>query len=278
MSDTLVKEKEIVLPKKVTIKASRGTGWLPAGSDGNHRFSKTAEHLTVQVDRSTGMLITGLSPEVEKELENKLHLKPGDLSRHNKEYWNKFKVVIPQAGALIKPKDNPSDEIIYRVMLVHQEVANSMAGYQRGDFPFARYVMHSEEEETATINHDINLKLEAYKRLGEMTETQKINFLKVYGKNPGKDASLDFITAQAGKIVDAEPKLFLNTINSPNYKDTIFIKTCLEKGVLKEVQGKYMRPGGEILAYSFDQLIDFLGNKDNHEVRGSLLAQLQAIG
>jgi len=277
MSEVIEKEVVTVLPKKVTIKASRKHTWLPEGHDGSHRFSKTAEHLTVQVDRHTNTLITGLTEEDEKRLEKKLNLSAGSLSKNKGKYWEKFKVVIPQSGVVLQPSTILADEIAYKVMLVHQEVANSSAGNARGEFPFARYVMNSEEEETETTNKEINLKLEAYKRLGEMTETEKRNFLKVYGKAAGRDSSTDFVTAQVGKIVDSEPKYFLDTVSDPNYKAHVFIKDCLANGILKESGGKYIRHGGDVLAYSLLQLVDFLQNKDNSEVTASLKAQLQAV-
>ncbi len=278
MSEVVEKKDTVVIPSKVTIKGSRKNAWLPDGHDGSHRFSKTAEDMTVQVNRHTGVLETGLSLEVEKVLETKLRLTPGTLSRYNKEFWGRFKLTIPQKGVTLNPKDNPQDELTYRVMLVHQEVANSIAGNDRGDFPFARYVMHSEEEEVANINKVLNIEIDALKRFGEMSETQMIDFLKVYGKTPGRDASLDFIKAQVYKIVKAEPEIFLSTVTDHSYKVKIFIKNCLEKGVLKESGGKFLRPGGEALAYSEIQLIDFLQNKDNSEVVASIKAQLQAQG
>ncbi len=273
-TDTIVKEVEKIIPKKVTITASRRHGWLPEDHDGSYRFSHTSEHLTLQRDRHTGMLNTGLTEADEKRLEGKLGLKPGELSRHNSEYWSKFKVVIPKEGIVLHPATVATDEIAWRVMQVHQDVANSIAEkYKTG---FERYMMHSEEEEAENINKEINIKLEAYKKLGEMSESQLVNFLKVYGKSVGKDSSLEFIKAQVGKIVDTQPQLFIDTVSNPNYKAHVFLKTCVEKNVLKEIGGKYMRPGGEVIGYSLEQTLDFLQNKDNTEVISSLKGQVEA--
>lgn len=264
------------VPQKVTIKPARKNSFLPEGHDGSFRFSKTAEHLTIQIDRHTGVLKTGLSESDEKRLEAKMRLSPGTLSKYNKEYWTTFKVVVPQAGAVLKPAENSTDEIAYKVLLAHTEVANSISEFKSGDAPFARYIMHSEEEETETTNKEINLKLDAYKKLGEMSEEQMVAFLKVYGKNPGTGSSLDFIKAQIGKIVDSEPKVFLTTISDPFYKTRVFIKNCIGKGVIKESGGKYFRPGGEVIGYSMEQTIDFLNNRDNGEIVVILKGQLEA--
>jgi hypothetical protein len=271
-------KKDIVLPTKVTIKPSRKHTWLPEGHDGSLRFSNAIESLTVQVNRSTGMLITGLDEETQARLEKKMGLPANHLSRNKKlgEYWKTFAVKVGKNGLTLEPATNTADEIAYRVMLAHTEVANSVEENRSGKWPFARYVMESQEEEVATINNEINLKLDAYKKLGEMTESEKKNFLKVYGKAVGSDAKIDFINAQIGKIVDTEPKFFLETVSNPDYKAQVFIKDCLASGVLKETAGKYVRFGGDVLAYSLPQLIDFLMNKDNSEVVAELKAQLQS--
>jgi hypothetical protein len=264
-----------LVPKRVTLKPSKRHGWLPEDHDGAFRFSRTVEELTVQRDRHTGLLNTGLTAEDETRLEKALKLESGGLSRYNTEYWSKFKVKVPKEGIVLSPFSSPTDEVAWRVMLVHQHVANSLA--EKNKTGFETYVMHSEEEEAENLNKEINTKLEAYKKLGEMSETQLVNFLKVYGKNPGKDSSLDFIKAQVGKIADTQPQYFLDTMNNPNYKMNVFIKNCLEKGILKEAAGKYFRPGGEALGYSIEQTIDFLSNRDNNEVYTLLKGQLEAV-
>jgi len=269
--------EKISIPTKVTIKASRKHGWLPEGHDGAHRFSNTEEHLTIQRARNTGILNTGMDDETAARLEKKLNLKPGALSRNNGDYWKKFKIAIPKGGIVLNPQTNPTDEVAYYVALAHQEIANSVAENKQGKWAFSRYEMHSDEEETATVNNEVNIKLDAYKRFGELTENEKRNFLKVYGKSAGKDTSLDFINGQVGKIVDSEPKTFLDIVNNPNYKVQVFIKDCLEAGILKESGGKYIMHGGDVLAYSTDQMIDYLKNSDNSEIATQLKGQLSAI-
>lgn len=272
-TETIVKEQ--VIPKKVTIKPSRRHGWLPEDHDGSFRFSRTVEELTVQRDRHTKLLNTGLSAQDEARLEKALKLEQGGLSRYNTDYWSKFKVAIPKDGIVLSPLTNPTDEVAWRVMCAHQEVANSLA--EKNKTGFERYVMHSEEEEVAAINEQLNIEITALGKFSSMSSDEMANFLKVYGKNVDRGSSMEFIKAQVFKIVKSEPQTFINTISDPNYKMIVFIKDCLEKGVLKESGGKYVRPGGEALGYSLDQTIDFLSNRDNSEVYIMLKGQLAAI-
>ena len=160
--ETIEKAKEIekLIPKKVTLKASRKHGWLPENHDGAFRFTNTAEHLTIQRDRYTKLLNTGLTPEDESRLEKALGLEKGKLSKYS-DYWDTFKIVIPKDGVVLQPASSPTDEVAWRVMCAHQEVANTLSDKRTG---FERYVMHSEEEEAENINKEINIKLEAYKK------------------------------------------------------------------------------------------------------------------
>lgn len=274
MNTEVLRTENRIVPKQVTLKPTKKHSWLPENHDGSFRFSKTTETLTLQQDRHTKLLNTGLTEEDEKRLEKALKLEAGTLSRYNKEYWSGFKVEIPKDGVILAPFSSPTDEIIWRVMLVHQEVANSLE--EKNKTGFERYVMHSEEEEVENLNKEINKKTEAFKKLGEMSESQMVDFLKVYGKNPGKGASLDFIKAQVGRVADSEPQYFLDTVNNPSYKMIVFIKSCIEKGIIKESGGKYFRLGGEVLGYSMEQSIDYLSNRDNNEVYTLLKGQLEA--
>lgn len=281
--EKIEKEKEtqtVTLPVRVTIKPVRKHSWLPENHDGAFRFGKTAEYLTVQVNRHTNTLNTGLSLEDEKRLETKMNLAPGSLSRNKGKYWETFRVAITQSGAILKPSTVYADEIAYKVFLEHQEVANSAQEFKTGtgnSAGFARYVMYSEEEEVANLNSTLNTEIEALNLFSAMSESEMRDFLKVFGKGVSKSTGLDFIKAQVYKLVKEDSKLFIQTMKDADYKVKVFIKDCIANGVLKDSAGKYTRPGGEVIAYSELQLIDFLRNKENSEVTAHIKAQLQAI-
>ena len=120
------KTKHVFLPKTIVIKSCRRNSWLPPDHDGSHRFGRTAEHLTVQIDRQTGILNTGLDSDDEKRIEKELNIKNGSLSRNKGSYWTTFFMKIPQNGIMLHPSTNIADEITYRVALVHTEIANSV--------------------------------------------------------------------------------------------------------------------------------------------------------
>jgi len=267
--------EKIELPSKVTLKLYKKNSWLPDEHDGFLRYTKTREELVAQPLRGTGLINTGLDEETQRKLEKALSYKEGTLSRTNKEFWGKFRFGVGKDGLVLKPKTNAYDELIYRVCLAHQEIADSESKID--EKPFSRYVLSSEEDEIKAINEEFNSKLEAYELFRKMSQDQKVNFLISYGKNPGKSASIDFINAQLGKIIDSDPNIFISILKNPFYEKTVFVKKCVNAGVLKESGGKYMRHGGEIIGYSLDQTIEFLSNPENNEVYISLKAQLEAL-
>ena len=249
MSENLVIEKTqtAMLPKRVTIKPARKHSWLPENHDGTYRFGKTAEYLTVQVNRHTNTLNTGLTLEDETRLETKMNLPSGSLSRNKGKYWETFRIAVPQGGTILQPATVYADELAYKVFLEHQEIANSAQEFKNGtgnSAGFARYVMHSEEEEVASLNSTLNTEIEALALFSAMSESEMRDFLKVFGKGVSKNTGLDFIKAQVYKLVKEDSKLFIQTMKDADYKVKVFIKDCLANNVLKESAGKYMRPGG----------------------------------
>lgn len=267
--------EKVEVPTKVLIRQFRKTGWVDAAQDAEYQLSNTATVLCVQPEKGTGILNTGLTKEDETRLEDSLGLPKGNLSKTSG-FWeqDKFNIRFEQGGITLYPKSKPMDEIKWRVLLAHTWVANSEK--TKNDWPFAKYVMTSEEEETKETNKIINVKADAFKEFLSMSEQSLSDFLIAYGKNPGKNAGLDFIKAQVGKIVDSEPDTFLTLVKSTDYKYKIFLRKLVDKGIVRENGGKYTLVGGEVLGFSFSQAIDFLLNEKNQDVLISLKGQLSA--
>ena len=59
--ETAPVRRESVKKDKVTLKPIKKHGWLPDNHDGSIRYSKCFERLTVQAQKGTGVLNTGMS-------------------------------------------------------------------------------------------------------------------------------------------------------------------------------------------------------------------------
>ena len=263
-TSTTVTEKESVFKNdKVTLKPIKKNGWLPDDHDGSIRYSKCFERLTVQSQRGTGVLNTGLTEEDERRLEKKMNMASGTLSRYNSDYWNKFYIDVPKEGKQLDLA-NPKDELTYFVLKAHQRVANSEM--ERFDSPFAEYVMTSVEQEARVENKKSKLKRKAYKVFSNMNTTEMKDVLKVLGKRAGDDASVDFVESQLDKIVTDDPAQFIATVEDPTFEMRAFIDDCLSSRVLMKNGTKYTLPGGDVVGYTLEQTIEYLKNPDNQEV------------
>ena len=268
---TVTAKESVFKNDRVTLKPIKKNGWLPDDHDGSIRYSKCFERLTVQSQRGTGVLNTGLTEEDERRLEKKMNMSPGTLSRYNKDYWNKFYIDVPKEGKELDLA-NPKDELIYFVLRDHQRVANSEM--ERFDSPFAEYVMTSVEQEAKVENKKSKLKRKAYKVFSNMNTTEMRDVLKVIGKRAGDDASVDFIESQLDKLVTDDPQEFLATVEDPTFTMRAFIDDCLSSRVLVKNGTKYVLPGGDIVGYTLEQTIEYLKNPDNQEVYLDLKGKL----
>lgn len=269
--ETAPVRRESVKKDKVTLKPIKKHGWLPDNHDGSIRYSKCFERLTVQAQKGTGVLNTGMTEDDEVRLETKMHMAPGTLSKYNRDYWTMFKVDVPKEG-LVLDLNNPEDEVKYLVLKAHQRVANSEM--ERFDSPFAEYVMTSQEQEAKVENQKSKLKRQAYKVFSSMSTTEMKDVLKVIGKRVGDDVSVDFVEAQLDKYLTEDPKAFIDTVNDPTFKMRAFIDDCLSARVLVKSGTKYQLPGGDTVGFTLEQTIEYLQNPDNQEVYLDLKGKL----
>jgi len=254
----------------ITLKQYRTNGWLPEGHDGEYRYTHCFEEIVLLAD-SSGYHVTGLTPVTEAEFEQLLKLKPGTLSRYNKDYWGTFRIKIPKNGLTLH-LNNPKDLLIYTILLEHQQVANSEV--EKSDSPFAQYVLTSTLQEAKVVAKKVNLKKEAYKLFSAMSTTDMEGFLKVYGKKPGKNATSDWLESEIGKIIELNPQDFINIAKDSSLKIKIFIADCIDKGALKKIGSKYALTGGDVIAYSIEEAITYLTDKANQEVYINLKSKL----
>lgn len=268
MSDIM----EDVKPITVKLKQFRKEGWLPEGHDGEYRFTGTAEVLTVQRHKDTGVYVTGLLEDDEKRLEKSLNKLPGTLSRHNKDFWGKFFIKIPRSGMILY-LDNAEHELMWLVCKAHQFIANSEE--DKMYTPFARYVMTSEEEIEKKVNDKFELKSKAFAKYSTMSMQEQIDFLRVFGKNPGAEPRESFIRSQISKVIEDEPKKFLEIMEDKSYKTKVFIKECVAKNIVLEKGTKFVLQGGDVIGYTLDQAIEYLKNPENQEVLIMLKGQLE---
>lgn len=267
---------------KYIIKPVRST-WLRAidpKHDGALMFSKTEHWVSPERDGTTGLIKTGLTDTMARELEAEMNLKPMELSAYNKEWWaNNFKLYgkIPREGLELDLDRSGLDKLKYCYFKASSKVALSENDALNNTL--YEYVMTSKEIEARHNNKKIEIKTKAFKKFGEMSLSEQMDFLKVYEEGKyrlTKSASPEFINSTVGRIVDEHPEDFLDLCANADFKTMVFLQDCVSIGAVKKSGSTYYAIGGDKIGSSFLDTIQNLQKPEYDEVKISLLAKIKS--
>lgn len=267
-----IKGKWILKPTKKT--------WLhnlDPQHDGAVMFSRTFASVSPERDGATGLVKTGLTEQQARELEREMNLSQGSLSPYNNAYWSshKINVSVPAEGAVIDCDRSAVDKLRYCFLKVCSKVAQNVV--EAMENPLYEYVLTSEEAENKTDSEKFLIKKNAYKRLETMNLETQMDFLLVYKQNKykvTKTSTVDFIAAAMGKVLEEDPRGFLELIDDVNFKDYVFLRKCISAGVLRQNGPTYVTLGGDVLGNSLDQAVYNLRTPEYNHIKISLLAKL----
>jgi len=267
-----IKGKWILKPTKKT--------WLhnfDPQHDGAVMFSRTFASISPERDGATGLIKTGLSEQAARELERDMNLSQGTLSPYNKTYWGShtLNINVPSEGVVLDCDRSALDKLRYSYLRVCSKVAqNPMEAMEN---PLYEYVLTSEAVENKTDSEKFLVKKNAYKKLETMNLETQMDFLLVYKQNKykvTKTSTVDFIAAAIGKVLEEDPKGFLELIDDPNFKDYVFLRKCLSAGILRQNGPSYVTLGGDVLGNSLEQAVGNLRTPEYNHIKISLLAKL----
>lgn len=257
----------------VNVRPFRRT-WLPDGHDGEIRYTHCADFLAVPINMKSGEMMTGLTEEEERTLEEELLLPPKTLSRYNKSFWGEYKQMIRiDKHGLILDLSKPWDYIKYKNLSVHPRVAQSEAS--KLDSPEFEYVITSVEAEAKFKNQIHKIKKAAYTKFDKMTISDKKNLLKLYGHVIDDSFSEEMVDSKLYTYIEEDPQLMLDKLEDPDFKMKVFISDAIQVHALKKSGSKYMINGGEIIGLSLQETIGYLSNPANQDVYISLKAQVE---
>jgi hypothetical protein len=267
-----IKGKFILKPTRKTWLAN-----LDPQHDGAVMFSRTFASISPERDAGTGLVKTGLTDQMARELEITMNLGQGTLSQYNNTYWgsHKINVSVPSEGAVIDCDRSALDKLRYCYLKVSSKVATSMV--EALENPLYEFVLTSEEAENKNDSEKFMVKKNAYKKLETMNIETQMDFLSVYKQNKykvTKTSTVDFVTAAIGKVVEEDPKGFLELVEDPNFKDYVFLKKCMSAGLLRQNGTSYVTLGGDVLGNNLEQAVYNLRQPEYNTVKISLLAKL----
>lgn len=237
---------------------------------------------------SQGLIVTGLTDQEARELEQEMGMKVGDLSPYNTKLpakgsndfsWATFYIKIPKEGLILDGSRSAKEKLMIKVLQAGSRVATSTSDLAVNPVLY-ELVMVSEENEAKITKDKGNVKKKAYAEFAKLSFSDMMDFLSVYDEGRykvSKDATPDFIEAEVGKIVDSEPEKFLSTLESESYKTMVFLFKCVNNQLIYKQGTKYvLAAGGDLIGSSFLEAVKNLQHEDYQAIKISLLSKLEA--
>jgi len=250
----------------VKIRKARASNWT-----GLKTFTGGYTRLVAEIDKRTGNVITGLTKEEAKEIEEELNYPAGTLA-YNSPFWDEYQIRLMNAEGEFN-LDLAEDRLKYLVLKPQKKVAKGLAElYTNAN---AEYVMYSDEDEAKEQNVKFDIEVESMVELGKLYSSLEDmrNVLTIYGQR-ADTISLDVAKSLLIKQVKLNPKKFLEIVKDPDFKSKIFIHDLTKVGILGK-KGSAYTFDGEVIAYSLDDMINYSKKKENSNIILAMKSQLK---
>lgn len=275
---------EFKLPEKrvVVEPIVRDTPFLPKGHAAS--FLANNAKFRAQVPKlRNGDYVNVLTNEEKAFFEDKvrsgLSFEPGDLSIHDKSadsFWAKYVVTLGKEATTLD-LSSPTDYILYKVLLhMKDHVAHSREEINwKATY---RYVLVDLDDVVEKKADKADIKERAWEVFGELksNRAKMIDVLKVYGRRAAPDSSDSFLKSEIMDIIESldGARKFLEIADDPNFDVKLLIEKAIEKKILFREKNKYVLPGGDTIAHSKKQAVDYLSDPKNQDTLKLLMAQL----
>lgn len=200
------------------------------------------KRLTVPLLRN-GALKNILTNEEKTFLEHIMGLPYNALSIYTKvdNYWTNYFVRLTKDDAYLD-LSNPEDYIKYKVLLANDElVAPSLKELEKRPKESYKFVLVSEKDEANVDNTHMETAMEANSLFAEISDdlySLRVILELMEGKPTASTVKLSFVKPQVYKRLVENPKLFVSIVGDKYFKTKVFIKRCVEKGVITK-RGEY---------------------------------------
>lgn len=199
---------------------------------------------TVPILESNGQYVNVLTNEEKTYLEEIMGLEENALSIYKKQnnFWENLTVRLTK-GETYLDLSNPNDYIKYKVLLANRDyIASSLQELQDRPKATYQYVLIAEQDETKQANLKLNATMEAYLEFGKIqddAQTLRVIIETIDGRPTSTNSKLEFLQTQANKLIQADAKLFLKTVQDSYLPTKVLIKKALENGLISK-RGDYL--------------------------------------
>jgi hypothetical protein len=245
---------------RVTVKALNKNAW-----SGIIQYKNCHTSLAPYFTR-TGRLYTGLTPEDEKRLGEKLRMDLAPTSA----FWLTFHIKMGAKDMELDTED-PYDELRYIFLKSHKRVANGLSDKKAT----ANYVIINELEEAKESNKLSQLKRKALRELDKMTITDMRKCLRLFGFQ-SDDMNSDIVEQRLTDFVESEPNKFIEKwIENETKEIEYIIEEAISKNIIRKSKNIY-RYGTDIIGHGLDQTIEFLESPTNSDIRTTIVNEIKA--
>lgn len=239
------------------------------------QFKMTSLGLAPLVDRKTGRPKTGLTKEVQHQLEKDLQMEENELGPRS-DFWIDFQIKLTDEIYRLDLSE-PEDQLAFHFLRAHKLVAQGHEDLKKN--PNAQYVLYNDVDEAQSQVRAGNVKKDAYKAFIGMSNQEMVDVLMVLGK-PIVSQEPAIIEAMMGRVVETEPKALLDIVGDADFKMKLFVLKCVHYDLLVRSRGKDLNSalfyyGEEMLGEGINRVVKVLNSKANQKVFLALEKRLE---
>lgn len=237
--------------------------------------------LEVLVNTETGEYATGLS---DSEATHYGALLGVDLSSRVQfetphPYWSTKPswITLPNSTAIFNT-DKAADFVKIKNMKASRKVANSMAAWERGEYPGATHVIFDETEEVEIKATKIELRNQAMALLPKMTEEDKVAVITILSDKHKsiRGQSSSFITVEIDDLVENKTAEFMRVVRMGREEVSLRAKVLelVNANILTKEAGSYYYMG-ELVGMDYEDAVDWFKNPQNSKMKVMILEKLE---
>lgn len=271
-------ESKILENKVIKVKPiTRGRPFFKKGHDGEFMYTGCKRVYGLPFDSKKRSFFNPFlgkdskdKMEEQQEFEQKLNQKEGSLSLYdiNSKFWATFNFSMTKDDFELDLM-NPSHALIYRIMLVNPKFANDES-YK--DVPECEYVLIDEQEEEKVITAKAEIKDTAMDFMYKIkkSKVKMYNALRLLGKKPDKDASLNWFKTELYRILDQTGevpgvvgiKQFIEVMEDPLSEVKIFVLNSIDTGeIVQSTEGYRIADGRDFIGRDIQNVYDYFAQE-----------------
>lgn len=234
----------------------------------------------------SGAYVNVLTNEEKTFLEEVMGLEYNALSiyKKNNNYWDNLFVRLTKEPTYLD-LSNPDDYIKYKVLLANRDyIAPSLQSLEDNRKATYQFVIVQEGEETSKANKNMSYTMQCYMEFGKVQDNFDILRLIVEtleGKPVARTTKIDFLKEKVNKLIQADAKIFLRTIQDPMLPTKVTIKKAIEAGIISNRGGMlYLKSDGTPLCEDNEEptlnvAAKFLNTPKRQDLKFSIEAKIK---